>query len=89
MVKFSRKFRFTTETPPRSLAGASTYFTAFLVSHDPSRKNFLGKLIGLAALAGLAPRLLAKIPSATLSPASPAVTVRAEPRAVARRGRAA
>jgi hypothetical protein len=56
------------------------------VSHDPSRKSFLGKLTGIVALVGLAPRLLVK--SAAAAPASEKanpVLVRPDSRAVARR----
>jgi len=58
------------------------------VSHDPTRKHFFAKLIGLIAAAGLAPRLLAKNPA--LPAAKPAAArgfeLRPETRAVARRG---
>jgi hypothetical protein len=59
------------------------------VSHDPSRKSFVGKLVGLIALAGFGPRLLAKLPANTPS-TTPAKTgapfaVRSDSRAVARR----
>ena len=60
-----------------------------IVSHDPSRKSFLAKLIGLVAVAGFAPRMLAKSPGSTVSTRpSPAVspfTLRSDARAVARR----
>ena len=58
------------------------------MSHDPSRKHFLAKLIGLVAVAGLAPKLLAKSAApATPTPVkSPVVSLRPETRAVARRG---
>jgi hypothetical protein len=69
--------------------GRFYHFNASLVSYDPSRKSFLGKLIGLAAVAGLAPRLLAKSPAAAPAPVAPALAVRPEPRAVARRTGAA
>jgi hypothetical protein len=59
------------------------------VSHDPSRKSFLGKLAGFVAVAGFAPRLLAKPlsanPSSTSAKASVPFTVRSDSRAVARR----
>jgi len=59
------------------------------VSHDPSRKTFLAKLIGFAAVAGFAPRVLAKVPGSTVStqPATPVspFTLRPDSRAVARR----
>ena len=67
------------------------------MTHDPSRKHFLAKLIGLVAVAGLAPKLFAKTPAALAlsrlnGPATPTpvplpvVSLRPEPRAVARRG---
>jgi len=62
------------------------------VSHDPSRKHFLAKLIGLFAVVGIAPRLLAKpvqAPSIPAAPAASGITLRPESRAVARRGDAA
>jgi len=57
------------------------------VSHDPSRKRFLGKLTGLLALAGIAPRLVAKSAAAVTAPAEIArpVVLRPDSRAVARR----
>jgi hypothetical protein len=64
------------------------------VSHDPSRKHFLAKLIGLVAVAGLAPKLLAKraVPAAPVpnQPKSDAlIAIRPDSRAVARRAGAA
>jgi len=59
------------------------------VSHDPSRKSFLGKLIGLFAVASLAPRVLAKtaVNAATEdSKKAPApFSLRPDSRAVSRR----
>jgi hypothetical protein len=59
------------------------------VSHDPSRKSFLAKMIGLVAVAGLAPRLAARAatsrPETDRSSATPAITLRPDARAVARR----
>jgi dihydropteroate synthase len=59
------------------------------VTHDPSRKHFLGKILGLAAAAGVSTRLLARSAAAAL-PAAPAaapvIVARPEPRAVARTG---
>jgi hypothetical protein len=56
------------------------------VSHDPSRKHFFAKLIGLIAAGGLAPRLLAKPPSVDAPKlAAPVIELRPESRAVARR----
>lgn len=74
---------------PASFAGASfaehTY--ARTVSHDPTRKHFFAKLIGLIAAAGLAPRLLAKTPArpASAPAATGGIELRPETRAVARR----
>jgi len=56
------------------------------VSHDPTRKHFFAKLIGLIAAAGLAPRLLAQSQPSQASPVAPAqIELRPESRAVARR----
>ncbi len=57
------------------------------VSHDPSRKSFLGKLSGIVALIGLAPRLLVKTVAASPAAAENArpVVLRPDSRAVARR----
>jgi hypothetical protein len=60
------------------------------VSHDPSRKRFLTKMLGLAAVGALAPKAVAK----ALAPESTQVqggktvgfSIRPQPRAVARRG---
>ena len=74
---------------PASFAGVSfaehTY--ARTVSHDPTRKHFFAKIIGLIAAAGLAPRLLAKAPAqpAQTPVASGGIELRPETRAVARR----
>jgi hypothetical protein len=58
------------------------------VSHDPSRKSFLGKLVGFAALASLAPRVFAKtvVTSPAAQPASStSFKLSPDSRAVARR----
>jgi hypothetical protein len=56
------------------------------VSHDPTRKHFFAKLIGLIAAAGLAPRLLAQSQASRPRPVAPAqIELRPESRAVARR----
>ena len=56
------------------------------VSHDPTRKHFFAKLIGLIAAAGLAPRLLAQAQTGRDRPVAPAkIELRPESRAVARR----
>lgn len=64
------------------------HFTPRPVSHDTSRKKFFAKLFGLIAVAGLAPKLLAKGAfggaKTAATPALP-VAVQAETRAVARR----
>jgi hypothetical protein len=59
------------------------------VSHDPSRKQFFAKLLGLIAAAGVAPKLLARSSS---TPAAESVRsapmpfqLRPEARAVSRR----
>jgi hypothetical protein len=59
------------------------------VSHDPSRKSFLAKLVGLVAVAGFAPRAVAKLsvsaPSkSSNTPVSP-FSLQPDVRAVARR----
>ena len=59
------------------------------VSHDPSRKSFLAKLIAFIALAGFAPRVVAKSaigvqPADRAAPVS-AFTLRPDDRAVPRR----
>lgn len=56
------------------------------MSHDPTRKHFFAKLIGLIAAAGLAPRLLAQSQTSRAKPvASGKIELRPESRAVARR----
>jgi hypothetical protein len=56
------------------------------VSHDPTRKHFFAKLIGLIAAAGLAPRLLAQSQASRARPVTPPqIELRPESRAVARR----
>jgi hypothetical protein len=60
------------------------------VSHQHSRKNFFAKLLGLFAVAGVAPKLLAKstVSSAVAAPVPPAAPfkVSADSRTVARSG---
>jgi hypothetical protein len=60
------------------------------VSHDPSRKRFLAKMLGLVAMGALAPRAVARaaVPASTNKEGGRAATfrVRPQPRAVARRG---
>ena len=60
-----------------------------IVSHDPSRKSFLAKLVGLVAVAGFAPRLLAKAQESSRPVNAAAVVskfaLRPDARAVARR----
>lgn len=59
------------------------------VSHDPSRKRFLGKLIGLTAIVGLAPQALAKPVVAAADVPQPRdsakFAIRPDARAIARR----
>jgi hypothetical protein len=57
------------------------------VSNNPSRKQFLAKIAGLFAAAGLAPKLLAKRPVAHggLGASAPAIKIEPDARAVARR----
>jgi hypothetical protein len=59
------------------------------VSHDPSRKQFLAKLLGVTAAVGVAPKLLAGSVSTPVAPAAqPAplpFQLRPEARAVSRR----
>jgi len=55
------------------------------VSHDPSRKHFFAKLLGLIAAVGLAPKLLSKSREQSVADqAAPAVALRPESRAIAR-----
>lgn len=69
------------------------YFQLVPVSHDPSRKQFFAKLLGLTAAFGFLPRMLAKSAATTVAtttaPESFPVIVRAESRAVVRRADAA
>jgi len=87
-IKIEGKFWFTTQTARPSF-GSDSDFTTPLVSHDPSRKQFFAKLLGLTAVAGLAPKLLAGSSSkAAPAPApvtSGSIQLRPEARAVARR----
>jgi hypothetical protein len=58
------------------------------VSHDPSRKHFFAKLLGLVTAAGIAPALLAKSTGTVAcapAPATPAIKLRPAPHTVARR----
>jgi hypothetical protein len=79
------KLWFTRRNAARFFGGDFHCFTH--VTHDASRKGFLAKMLGLVAVAGLAPRWLAK--AATERPdrtaASAPVTIRPDARAVARR----
>jgi len=68
-------------------AGDSHHFNV-PVSHDPSRKQFFAKLLGLTAAFGFLPKLLAKSAVVTRAPGSSpsrVVAIRPESRAVARR----
>jgi hypothetical protein len=58
------------------------------VSHDPSRKTFLLKLLGFTAGAGFAARLFNRAAkrAAAKARASAPIVLRTEPRAIARRG---
>ena len=57
------------------------------MSHDPSRKTFLLKLLGFTAGAGFAARFFTRAAkrAAAKAPASAPITLRTEPRAIARR----
>jgi hypothetical protein len=57
------------------------------VSHDPSRKTFLLKLLGFTAGAGFAARFFSRAVkrAATKPLASAPIALRTEPRAIARR----
>ena len=57
------------------------------MSHDPSRKTFLLKLLGFTAAAGFAARFFTRTAkrAAAKAPASAPVALRTEPRAIARR----
>jgi len=73
--------------PPPSL-GADFADYQRPVINNPSRKQFLTKLVGLAAIAGLAPKLLAKPPAVTAGgsvSAPQAIKVQPDTRAIARR----
>jgi hypothetical protein len=56
------------------------------VSHDQTRKHFLAKFIGLIAVAGVAPKFLAR-PAVTSTSPAPTASFQLQPeaRAVARR----
>jgi len=72
-----------------ALPSLAAILTTDDVSHDPTRKSFLAKLIGLVAIAGLAPRALAKSAATASAPetGSPVsrIALRPDARAVARR----
>ncbi|HXA81167.1 MAG TPA: hypothetical protein VNV14_07840 [Opitutaceae bacterium] len=57
------------------------------MSHDPSRKTFLLKLLGLTAGAAFAARFFNRAAkrAAANAPASAPIALRTEPRAIARR----
>ena len=57
------------------------------MSHDPSRKTFLLKLLGFTAAAGFAARCFTRTAkrAAAQAPASAPIALRTEPRAIARR----
>jgi hypothetical protein len=57
------------------------------VRHDPTRKNFLLKLIGFTASAGFIARLFTRAAKrgTAQTPVAEPIALRAEPRAVARR----
>lgn len=84
------KFWFTTAKRTRFFGADFNLFPPH-VSHDPSRKSFIGKLLGLVAVAGVAPRLFAKSATAvTASTTNPVAapkpfTLQSETRAVSRR----
>jgi len=63
------------------------------VSHDPTRKRFLAKVLGLATVGAFAPGAVASalVPASTNQVTGPAVAfqLRPQPRAVARREGAA
>ena len=79
------KFWFTTETARPSFADGFIHFNRRTVTHDPSRKQFFGKILGFFAAAGLSTKLLAKSAPAASSPAS-VIVARPESRAVPRAG---
>ena len=55
------------------------------VSPHCSRKSFFAKLGGAIAAAGILPKVLAKSDKGAAAPAAPALTLRPEQRAVARK----
>jgi cytochrome c biogenesis factor len=68
------------------LVSALTVTTFHAVSHDPTRKTFLLKLLGFAAGAGFATRFFARAARrATPAPAPASIALHPETRAVARR----
>ena len=80
-------FWFTTQTALPSFSATLTS-PNLSVSHDPSRKQFFGKLLSLCAVAGVMPKLLAKSPAtrAEAVPANdPAFLIRTDVRAISRR----
>jgi hypothetical protein len=57
------------------------------VSHDPTRKTFLLRLLGFTAGAGFAARFFSRVAkrAAAQAPVSAPIVLRTEPRAIARR----
>jgi hypothetical protein len=82
------KIWFTTETAHPSFGGDSNHEPR-TVSHDPSRKKFFARLLGLFAVSSLVPKMFAK----SFTPSTPAISpakktefqLRPAPRTVARR----
>jgi hypothetical protein len=82
--KIVGKFSLHSKSAP--LVSALTATTFHTVSHDPTRKTFLLKLLGFAAGAGFAARFFARaIRRAPAAPPPAPVTLRSETRAIARR----
>jgi hypothetical protein len=86
--KIGGKFWFTTQTSRPSF-GSDFDFITSSVSHDPTRKQFFAKLLGAAAVASLAPKLVAKssltTAAAPVSSAPVRFQLRSDTRAVTRR----
>lgn len=82
------KIWFTTQTAHPSFGGDSNHEPR-PVSHDPSRKKFLARLLGIVAASSLLPKLFAKsTPAPSVLPSSSQSSefqLRAAPRTVARR----
>ncbi len=55
------------------------------VSPHLSRKSFFAKLGGLIAAVGILPKVFAKSESGAVAPEAPAIALKPEPRAVARK----